>query len=388
MPGLMKPHLSELRTTEPPPFGLRERLRDLLSAIDTGGGAAGALRRLGGLLAAIGQRGAQRLVAIAWSGPATRLLDALDERRGRPDSVIRMEIGEDPAPESRSLAVFIHFSPDGTLTDMVLRQVETYRDLGFATVLVSNSPRFPEASWRAARQRAALVVHRSNAGLDFGAWKDVLPIVLARWPGTDEILLVNDSVLGPIRPLLPALSRMRDGGPGFYGMIESLQGGVHLQSWFTLARGRKAVDDLADFLATLRLSRSKARIIERGELRLARAMRDRGNRVAALYGYDALVEMAVSDPEHAAYLRRALPHLRFASDPVAMRAGLLRRPLNPALHLWRVLAGPAACPFIKTELVRRNPAHLPGVDVWPGLVPADSPCTVEMLKAHLAAMGP
>jgi hypothetical protein len=316
------------------------------------------------------------------------VLDTIDRFRTAPPPILRMEPGEDRAPDARAVAVMVQFSPDGTITEMVRRQVETYRALGFAVVLVSNSPTFPEPAWQAARQVASLVVHRRNRGLDFGAWKDLVPVALEQWPATEELLLVNDSVLGPIRPLAPVVGAMREAGQGVFGLLESLQGGPHLQSWFTLVRGQSAIADLARFLARLRLSRSKWMIIQRGELRLARAMRAAGHRVAAWHGYSDLVRTALADPVERAYLARALPAWFAEVDPAQQEAILTERPLNPAHHLWRVLSGPAGCPFIKTELVRRNPGRLPDIETWPDLVPPDSPCPVPMLQAHLAALGP
>lgn len=349
------------------------------------GMAAG--RRLGATLAGWG-RFARRAGELAVDQARAFVLDRLDARREQPAPILRMEAGEDPMPEARSVAVFVQFSRDGALTAMVRRQLAILRDLGFAVVVVSNSPSFPEDSWRQARRSAALVVHRRNRGLDFGAWKDLVPEARARWPAMEELLLANDSVMGPIRPLEPFLAAMRAGGPGFYGMLESIQGGPHMQSWFLLAHGTKAVGDLAAFLDAMRLSRSKWTIVQRGELRLARAMREAGNRVAAVFSYAGLVEIALRDPAERAYLDRALPGLLEGEDREALRGLLMRRPLNPSQHLWRVLAGPAGCPFIKTELARRNPGRLPEVESWPALVPPDSPCPVEELKAHLAALGP
>lgn len=344
-------------------------------------------RRLGATLQGL-VRFAGRAVELAVDQARAFVLDRLDARRPQPAPILRMEEGADPRPEARAVAIVVQFSRGGALTAMVRRQLAAYRDLGFAVVLVSNSPAFPEESWQAARRLAALVVHRRNRGLDFGAWKDLVPVAHARWPSMDELLLANDSILGPIRDLAPYLAAMRAGGPGFYGMLESIQGGPHLQSWFVLARGMKAVGDLSAILAATRLSRSKWTIVQRGELRLARAMHEAGNRVAALFGYGRLVDVMLRDPAQRAYLDRALPGLLEGGDIAAMRALLMERPLNPAHHLWRVLSGPAGCPFIKTELVRRNPGGLPEVDGWAALVPPDSPCPVEELRAHLAALGP
>lgn len=349
------------------------------------GMAAG--RRLGATLAGW-LRFARRAGELAVDQAKAFVLDRLDARRPQSDPILRIEDGADPMPGARAVAVFVQYSRDGALTAMVRRQLATYRELGFAVVLVSNSPVFPEDSWQAARGIAALVIHRRNSGLDFGAWKDLVPVARARWPEADDLLLANDSVLGPIRPVQPYLDAMRAGGPGFYGMLESIQGGPHMQSWFLLAHGPKAVADLTGFLAAMRLSRSKWTIVQRGELRLARAMREAGNRVAAMFGYARLVDIALGVPAERAYLDRALPGLLEGDDRDALRALLMDRPLNPSQHLWRVLSGPAGCPFIKTELVRRNPGQLPEVENWPALVPPDSPCTVEELKAHLVALGP
>lgn len=318
-----------------------------------------------------------RVLRWAWEQATSSLLDAVDRARPSPPAMLRVEDGCDPMPGARAVAVMVQYSPSGEVSEMVLRQVAAYRALGFAVVFVSNSPAFPEESWQAVRADAALVVHRRNRGLDFGAWRDLVPVALERWPGAEELLLVNDSVLGPIRPLGPVLDALRGEGPGFFGMLESIQGGPHLQSWFTLARGYAAVREAAAFLARFRPSRSKWKIVQRGELRMARAMRAAGHRVAAVHGYESLIDLALADPAERAYLARAVPF------PIT-RDALLRRPLNPAHHLWRVLAGPAGCPFIKTELVRRNPWSLPDVETWPRFLPAIAPSSRQVLASHLA----
>lgn len=316
------------------------------------------------------------------------LLDTLDGSQRKCDPIIRQELGVTPEGESRSVAIFVHYHPSGIVSQMVLEQVKGYRRFGFVVVLVSNSPVFPEPSWQEARRVAALVVHRRNHGLDFGAWKDLVSSALKRWPEADELLLANDSVLGPIRPLEPMFAAMRAGGPGFYGLLESIQGGSHLQSWFMLARGRKAIEDVAHFLANLRLSRSKPLTIQRSELQLSRTMHARGHRVAAIYGYAPLIELALREPAEREYLKRAVPTWFAGGNEKVITRRFLNLPLNPAHHLWRLLVGRAGFPFIKTELVRRNPGRLPDVQSWAALVPSDAPCQVRVLETHLAMMGP
>jgi hypothetical protein len=65
---------------------------------------------------------------------------------------------------------------------------------------------------------------------------------------------------------------------------------------------------------------------------------------------------------------------------------LNRWPVNPTHHFWRVLATRFGFPFLKTELIRHNPSGLPAVTEWQTLVPADSPCPLTMMRAHLATL--
>jgi hypothetical protein len=100
------------------------------------------------------------------------------------------------------------------------------------------------------------------------------------------------------------------------------------------------------------------------------------------------VRSAVSDPEERARLRlayRRLENLDHLSNDEAV-AALCRWPLNPTHHLWRILATQFHCPFLKTELIVRNPVGLPGISRWETLVPANSPCSLAMIKAHLATL--
>jgi hypothetical protein len=221
-----------------------------------------------------------------------------------------------------------------------------------------------------------------------GSWLDLAAEARRRWPEATELLLAYDSVLGPILPLPPVLAALRAGGEGLFGLTESIQGGPHLQSYFLLARGAAAVGDLFGFLAAMRMSHSKWLVVQRGELRLARWMRGRGHAVAALFGYRRLVAAALAAPEERAQLAASHPLLRDleALSPATREALLLGQPLNPTHHFWRALVRRLGFPFLKTELVRRNPGLLPGVADWRALVPAAAPCPVPVIEAHLRAM--
>ena len=206
-----------------------------------------------------------------------------------------MEPGVDPAADATRIALYVHYAATGRISDMVRFQLAQLSNLGFGIVFISMAANIPEDDWQAVRQVCALVAQRRNFGLDFGAWRDLLPEVRRRWPVLDELMLANDSVLGPVRPLAPVIAAMRAGGDGLFGLTESLQGGAHLQSYMLLARGQTVVGDLMGFVGRLYISHSKWLLVQMGEVRLARWMRRRGHRVAALFGYDRVVRVAVAD---------------------------------------------------------------------------------------------
>lgn len=293
-------------------------------------------------------------------------------------------------PNARHVALYVHYAASGQISDMVLRHLQIIAQAGFAVVFISSAPDIPDVQWQRMRQNVALAVRRANFGLDFGAWHDVAPEVERRWSVVEELLLVNDSVLGPIHPLEPVIATMRSGGDGLFGLTESLQGGPHLQSYMLLASGSATVRDLMDFLRHVYISHSKWLLIQFSELRLARWMRQRRHRVAAVFGYDRLVQAAVASPAERRQLmttQRVLSDLDTLSAPAAV-AKLYRWPVNPTWHLWHLLATQFHYPFIKTDVVRRGPAGNPEPYRWQAVVPDDAPCPSPVLKAHLETLKP
>lgn len=307
-----------------------------------------------------------RVVQVGTEVATAILLDRLRPLQGG----IRMVAAGHAPTQGESLALYMHWSPSGGVSDMVLEQLAAWRACGFDVVFVTNAAPPPQ-DWDKVGQDTVLRVARDNVGRDFGAWRDALAIVLRDRPSPRELLLANDSVLGPIRPIAPVIAALRAGGDGLFGLTENRGGGAHLQSYALLARGGAAVKDVAAHLATCQPSRSKWRLVQKGEIGLTRHMLSRGHRVAALFGYDRLT--GALRPEDLLPLGP-----RFA-EPDALD----RYPLNPTHHLWRVLIERFGFPFLKTALVRRNPERLPGVDAWPALV--DDP-TRRLVDEHLGAI--
>lgn len=314
-----------------------------------------------------------------------RLRDAVLARRLQESQVLRSEEGGAPAAtEGRRIALYLHYAASGRISPMIRLQLATYRALGFDVMFATNSEQVDEADWRAVAPHCWRLISRRNLGFDFGAWRDSAALLLADYPVPDELLLVNDSVIGPIYPLGPLLSHARMLGTGAVGLTESWQGGVHLQSYFMLVLGRAAVADTLEFLFRLRLSTSKWLMVQRGEFGLTLHLVRRGHQVAALFGYVRALDALLACPEEARYLvtlARQLPRNTTALQD--MRTILLRWPLNPTIHLWRGLPQCLGFPFLKVALLRQNPMRLPGIAAWPTLL-EKSILAPDLVSDHLA----
>ena len=313
----------------------------------------------------------------------TEIRDFIQTLKKRPSPIIRLEVGEESMPDANGVAIMVQFSPTGHLSAMVREQIKTWRNQGLAVVLVSNSPSFPDEEWQAARHLAALVVHRRNEGLDFGAWKDVAPIAMRRWPSASELLLVNDSVLGPFGPITPFFEAMRAEGDGVYGFLESMQRQQHIQSWFVMVRGSNTIKDVTEFLSKVPISVSKDKIIRRGELRLANELCSKGHKVSSFYSYEKLIDLTLSMKDERNYLANNLCGDNSIIKLSTLQEKLLLQPINPSHYLWRVLIGRCGFPFIKTELILKNPMKICGVENWPQLLPTNTSCDEWMIREHL-----
>ena len=229
------------------------------------------------------------------------------------------------------ICLFAQYNAGARIPAHVLHTWRGLRDAGFAVhAALSGKSSVVDADRDVLDDIGVVAWPRRNSGHDFGAWAELIGRGVA--DDADEILLANDSVLGPFAPLAPTMRRMA--GYDAWGMVSSREGRRHLQSWFVVmtrdAFGRPAVRRVwaQDFAAM-----SKDEIVVHGELGLS-----------AAFAAEQLDVGAVWQRE-------------FRLRPSRMIA------TNPMHFGWRQTLD-AGVPFLKRELVERNPARIMGVRGW------------------------
>jgi lipopolysaccharide biosynthesis protein len=236
------------------------------------------------------------------------------------------------------ICLFAHYDPRHRIRPHILHYLRTLKASGFNVVVACSGDKLPPASDHdAVYGTGAALFFRGNHGFDFGAWRDLIREGYA--DGAEAVLLANDSVFGPFADLAPIFARMNTRRLDVWGMVESLQSGWHLQSWFLhFSFAAFTAPAIARVFDQRFEDMTKKEVILRGEVALGAAMRREGLRC------DAVARHA-----EAAWMSRLRPTNRMHID-------------------WRHLLASGQVPFIKSELLRENLMDIPWVVQWADVV--------------------
>ncbi len=148
--------------------------------------------------------------------------------------------------EGKRLLIYVVYDRRGEVGDFVVYALERMREFCDTIVVVSNGPLTAGGRERL-EALGDLVLERPNEGYDIWGYKHGLDAMQDRLGEFDELLLVNDTWFGPIRPFAPLFERMNGHPLHFWGMTDHLrvephpftQEGYlpyHLQSYWVAVR--------------------------------------------------------------------------------------------------------------------------------------------------------
>jgi hypothetical protein len=274
------------------------------------------------------------------------------------------------------VALFVHFDAAGRVAPAARDFIASLAEAGLDVVFVTNSEQILEEARDFLRRHCAAILIRRNIGYDFGAWRDALDTLGLPRPETRAIFLVNDSVYGPFADLKPLIAAIDFERADLWGATESWQHRYHLQSFF-LGCGEAVIRGQAwrDFWRSVRPIPCKDWIIRHCEIGFTGAMARGGARCAAVFPSASLVDEReierlerIIDEDHA--WRGQNGRVRAEAIHASHILRCTRRPtnlLNPSVDLWRQLLQ-AGYPFLKRELLLRNPTRVADVFEWEEVV--------------------
>ncbi|CAO3383420.1 rhamnan synthesis F family protein [Azospirillum argentinense] len=290
--------------------------------------------------------------------------------------------GHRPLAGARRVVVFVHYDRQGVVHDFVRHYLRQLHDIGFSIVFVSNAPRLVQVE--ALQDICALVIRRDNVGYDFGAYKEGIAAV-PDLGALDMLLLANDSVYGPLYHLGGLLDRMGPEEADVWGASDSWERSFHLQSYFLLFhKAALTAPAFAAFWRQLRYVQSKTWIVRKYEIGLTRTLRRSGLNCRAAFPYRqaaaALVEAvvegnvtgdALQDPVRKRFIQQVF---------YTINAGV---PLNGTHFFWDYLIARMEFPFIKRDLLQKNPARIPLLNYWERVVQTSTDYDTDLILRHL-----
>ncbi len=299
---------------------------------------------------------------------------------------------EGKATLSPRVAIFMHFNATGRVSAPALSLISELIRNGYCVAFVTNSGMLIPAAEAALRQLCAAIFIRRNIGYDFGAWRDVIDALQLPAADTKELVILNDSMYGPLRPLDETLARLNYAEADIWGLTESWQQRYHLQSFF-VGFGENALRSpaFAQFWARVRPVPSKTFIVRAYEVGLTQSMLKAGLRTRAVWSYDDLLSK-VTGQDVLEGIARAERSRSSRTDPVLqirkLQIARIRNAvakqiaLNPTADLWRQLLR-SGFPFIKRELLRKNPAQVEDIGEWVTVVRGELGLDPEPILAEL-----
>lgn len=283
------------------------------------------------------------------------------------------------------VAIFAHFDPLGAVHEHTVRYLESLAQAGLCVVFVSNAGRLTPDALARLRPVCATILVRRNVGYDFGAWREAMEVLGLPRPDTEMLILANDSVYGPLRPLSETLDRIRFTEAPVWGLTESWQKNYHLQSYF-LAFAPPALqsESWARFWRQVRPAPSKHWIIRHYEVGLTQTLMHAGLPCKAVWPSHELLRTLCDDPANGTTeTPPTSPTTAHARQTDRIRTCHANgQHFNPTADLWRQLLQ-AGYPFIKRELLCSNPTRVADQSDWPAVVRQSTGADIDPILRDL-----
>ncbi|MCI0654013.1 MAG: rhamnan synthesis F family protein [Methylococcaceae bacterium] len=272
--------------------------------------------------------------------------------------------------EGQKIALFCGYEPNGMVSSDTYATIKMLQRVGFKVVYILAAD-YPPADGKLLELPAEINILRKNEGFDFGSWATgYLHMRTKLGRDVPEILLLmNDSMLWTGQSLDAKFLQLNRNGVEIdvLGATESYDPRFHLQSFYLLFSKRVIEQNFLDEFLLYRAAISPTRddVITKFELNTYNFFASKGLVVAAAVGYQELIAelwpdlMDYLEMHRKMYPAEMLAHFGCIHDVQNwMNAIQKGSPFSPAHTGWLQL-NRKGFPFIKKEIVLRNPVHVP-----------------------------
>jgi lipopolysaccharide biosynthesis protein len=198
----------------------------------------------------------------------------------------------------KRVCLFVSYAPDYSVKPHVLYHLKALRAAGLEIILILVIDGSVDQPIQVRKDLLRGFVVRKNAGFDFGAWADAFRAFPTLW-FAEAVVLVNDSVFGPIGDFRSMIARTLGQPADFIGLTESTQLAQHYQSYFLVLKGRALTSPRSQELwLDVKNFSDKKQVILYYEIMLLRKYQEFGVNCAAMLSWRHLPNESRFNPTH------------------------------------------------------------------------------------------
>lgn len=238
------------------------------------------------------------------------------------------------------LCIFIHYDSKNELDKNCIHYLSSLKEAGCDIVLVSTSENLTEIALTEAKKYCCVVLRRSNVGRDIYSYKIGLEFFSKKIALYEKLILANDSVFGPLFDLKKLISFGDEKSLDFWGATDCYQIKYHLQSYFFVFTNQMAKSDcFKNYWKNVKLINYKRHLIEQYEVGITNHFMRNGYFCGAYCAYTDVFNQMPADTK----------------EQKKKKSFFQNKQKNLTLHAWDTLIINHQFPFLKKELVRKNP---------------------------------
>ena len=260
-----------------------------------------------------------------------RIIDSLRAKAASHQTTAKNHTIQIPKNRKQRLCLFAHYSSDNTVCAYVYHLIQSLSQSGCDVLFISAGRSLNTEDQQKIKANCIGLICRKNIGYDFGSWKTAIEYYPNMTQDYQSIIFTNDSIYGPIHKISPLIDKV-ESLFDVWSLTSSHERNFHLQSYFWGVTSKAIQCGFFDsfWQKHYRYYSLRNRVITKYELQIARIAKDK---------YFLNVGSAI-DP------------LEYSSNTRDLRK------INPTHHLGYELITRHKFPFIKRELLDRNPLNI------------------------------
>ena len=289
--------------------------------------------------------------------------------------ITKIFVGDIPHKKYKKLCLISHFDVDDMIDPYVVNYLTKLAEEGIEVFFISSCPDLDHNEVAKIKPYCSKIILKKNFGFDFACWQEGIKQVESLASYT-HLILANDSAYGPFHRFDKFFKKMKDERYDLMGILESWEITPHLQSFFIVFH-QKILKNRAFFhffLKKVKLSHSKRKMIQKGELKLREYFVNKGFRVGAFCDVPSIIAK-IQKKQYEYYSTRSILSMFITYN-------------NPYIFFWDFLILEMGFPFLKV-LMLKDRDYLPSLfrKHWPEVL-KESKYDINLIKNHLRRIAP